>query len=286
MTTIPKIHPTERCSLAECPVWDALGQRLIYIDLADPHLVELDVRTGELRRTVLSLPPPLGGLYLRDSGKTAVVCADGVFGLDREYAVDARLYPPHASFSAAPPNDSTIHRGHVFVATADRKERLPTAGLFLLDRDNSFRRLLGGLTVGNGPAFAPDGRTMYLADSPRGVITAYDWRADCLSLENPRVFASVQPSDGLPDGLAVDASGGVWNARWGGGSVVRYAPNGTEKERIDLPARFATSCAFGGENLRTLFITTARGLGVSKDDLGGHLFSAELEVSGLPASLA
>jgi sugar lactone lactonase YvrE len=183
------------------------------------------------------------------------------------------------TFEVAPPNDLGVHpKGHILIATADSLEASPTGGVFALLRAE-MQRLAGGYTVGNGPAFSPDGRTVYAADSPKGVIYAYDWDEERLSMTNRRIFAAVPGSDGLPDGLTVDAEGGIWNARWGGARVVRYDPDGTESFTIELPARLVTSCAFGGESFRTLYITTAR-LNNGGGDLGGLLFRTHVGVAG------
>jgi xylono-1,5-lactonase len=284
----PLLRSSLRCRLGECPVWDAVGKRLLYLDLVEPHICELDVGRATERRRPLSLPPPLGGLVFRQTGEPSVFCRSGLFALDSaELTLGMRLAPPHDSFALAPPNDVAVHAdGSVFVATADLAEKDATAGLFVVSGDGAIRRLASELIVGNGPALAPDGRTLYLADSRRGLIHAYDWHAPTQVLSNRRVFASVSTAAGFPDGMTVDAEGGVWSARWGGASVVRYAVDGTESFKIELPARFVTSCVFGGDNLRTLFITTAQAENAGDSDLGGYLFSVDVGVGGLPAACA
>jgi sugar lactone lactonase YvrE len=282
------ICSTARSQLAECPVWDAANNRLLYLDLAKPALIEWNEATNVERRADLELPAPLGGLCLRSNGSSAVFCRRGLVAVGGTPPRPSHvLAAPDPTFQLAPPNDAGVHpAGHVLLATADGAETEPNAGVFLLSRGKRLRRLLSGLTVGNGPAFSRDGRTVYLADSPRRVILAFDWNAQRLTLENRRVFASIPSEGGLPDGLAVDAGGGVWNARWGGGAVVRYTDKGEESLRVELPVSRVTSCAFGGEHLRTLYITTAREENDGPHDLGGHLFRADVGVPGLPPALA
>jgi sugar lactone lactonase YvrE len=273
-----------RSHLAECPIWD--GRRLLYLDLTDPAIVELWPGAAEVRHA-LALPAPLGGLcLLRDEG-LAICCRDGVFRIDPEsLQLGGLLSAPDKSFQVAPPNDAAVHpSGYLFVATADAAEKAPTAGIFLLSRGRGFQRLLSGYTVGNGPTFSPDGRIAYIADSPKGMIHSYEWNARNCALENPKAFAPADQTPGLPDGLATDADGGIWSARWGGGVVVRYDPDGRESCRIQVPAKFVTSCALGGPDLRTLYITTARAE-EEGGDLGGHVFAVEVEWTGLPPSLA
>lgn len=183
----------------------------------------------------------------------------------------------------APPNDMGVHpTGRVLLVTADGRESDATGGVFAVN-GREIRRLASGYTVGNGPVFSPDGGTVYIADSSRGVIYAYDWEEEESSIHNQRTFATVPRAEGLPDGMAVDAEGCVWSARWGGSCVVRYGPDGRERVRIQVHARRVTSCTFGGRDLKTLFITTA----YSSDapgDLGGHLFAVDLDVPGFPST--
>jgi sugar lactone lactonase YvrE len=251
-------------------------------------LIEWDDASNTERRHRLTLPAPLGGLCLRANGLSAVLCRRGLVGLAGTPLRPAGvLAGPDASFEFAPPNDAGVHpSGCIVFATADRAEKDPVGGVFLISGEIPMRRLAGGYVVGNGPAFSHDGRTVYLADSPKGVIVAYDWDAERMALENRRVFASVPSSAGFPDGIAVDAEGGVWNARWGGGVVVRYTAEGKESLRVELPVPLVTSCAFGGENLRTLYITTAREERSPDRDLGGHLFRADVGVCGSPPARA
>jgi len=122
-----------------------------------------------------------------------------------------------------------------------------------------------------------------LADSPNGVIYAYRLQVDPLMIFDKRVFALVHKNEGYPDGLTVDAEGCVWNARWGGSAIVRYSTAGKVLDRISMPARYVTSCAFGDSDLGTLFITTASqsvtGSNPSCDE-GGQLFRLTVSVPG------
>lgn len=276
----------ERARLGESPLWDATRRRLLYLDLMDPAILVVEVGQDRGGRHELSLPAPLGGLVQYQGGSFAVCCRTGMFRVCPDsLSVGELLVPPHDSFGVAPPNDACVHpAGHVLIATADAAESSPTGGLFVV-REGEFQRIADDYVVGNGPAVSPDGRTLYVADSPRGIIYAYDWEGSTASVARRRAFASVPKSDGLPDGLRVDADGGVWSARWGGGSIVRYAPDGREDLRLRIPASLVTSSAFGGNDLRTLYITTARAEAEGEAGLGGCLFRADVEVPGVPQAL-
>jgi sugar lactone lactonase YvrE len=121
---------------------------------------------------------------------------------------------------------------------------------------------------------------MYYIDSLTYRVALFDYEPGTGAIGNRRTFASVGAGDVMPDGLAVDSEGSVWVALWGGSEIRRYAPDGHLTLSVDIPAANVTSCAFGGPDLRTLFITTAAGPGRS----GGALFTCQVEVAGLPAN--
>ena len=123
--------------------------------------------------------------------------------------------------------------------------------------DRGARVLASGVRIANSIAFSPDGRQMYFADTPEKRIRLYDYDLDSGVLSGERVFATVE-GPGFPDGSTVDADGCLWNAEWGGGRVVRYAPDGRVIRVLPLPASQVTCCAFGGAGLDRLFVTTAR----------------------------
>jgi L-arabinonolactonase len=146
------------------------------------------------------------------------------------------------------------------------------------------RVLASGVRIANSIAFSPDGRRMYFADTPEKRIRLYDYDLDSGVLSGERVFVTVE-GPGFPDGSTVDAEGCLWNAEWGGGRVVRYAPDGRVIRVLPLPASQVTCCAFGGARLDRLYVTTARtGLdpsALAAEPHAGALFAFDVGVSGL-----
>ena len=138
----------------------------------------------------------------------------------------------------------------------------------------------------NTLAFSPDGRTFYTSDSVEQEILAFDHDAATGSLSNRRVFASTISAGCYPDGSAVDAEGYIWNAQWAGSRIVRYTPEGAVDRVVAMPVSRPTSLAFGGANLKTLFITSARtGLSdaaMDRQPMAGCLFALDVDVPGLP----
>jgi L-arabinonolactonase len=143
----------------------------------------------------------------------------------------------------------------------------------------------GGVGISNAICWSPDHRTMYFADTLLGAIHAYDFDLELGAISNKRIFAKLD-RHGYPDGATVDADGYVWNARWDGGSLVRFAPDGSVDAVIAIPASRVTCCAFGGDDLDTLYVTTSR-LHLTEQELAtqpqaGGIFALKPGVKGLP----
>ena len=176
-------------------------------------------------------------------------------------------------------NDGACDRAGRFFAGTMARDETPGAGtLYRLDPDHEVTPLITGLGISNGIGWSPDERLMYYIDSPTHRVDVFDYDPATGAIDGRRRFAAVGAGGAVPDGLAVDANGGVWVAVHGGGAVLRHDPLGTVVQSIELPAAHVTSCAFGGRNLDRLYITTAAGPGTG----GGALFACEPGVTGLP----
>jgi sugar lactone lactonase YvrE len=166
--------------------------------------------------------------------------------------------------------------------------------LFRIDGDGTTTRFADGFICSNGPSFSPDGRIMYHSSSAERVINAYDIDFETGAASNPRLFAAIDPAHGAPDGSTVDAEGYLWSTHWGGACITRYAPDGRVDRVIEMPVKRVTSCAFGGKDMDTLFVTTAStelidgkwalmdDAGFAADPLPGAIFAIEVGIKGLP----
>ena len=162
----------------------------------------------------------------------------------------------------------------------------PNGCLYRYAPDGSLHVLLTGLTISNGLGWSPDESTFYLSDSPLKTIYAFDFDAKSGSISNRRVFVDLTAESFYPDGLTVDREGCVWSAMWDGWCVIRFDPSGKEIMRVTMPVVRPTSCTFGGEDMTTLYITTAS-VGLSEEEIqksfySGDLFSLQTRNSGLP----
>jgi L-arabinonolactonase len=170
----------------------------------------------------------------------------------------------------------------VFGTKHDVDEAEPIGGFYRLNQDLSLERLpLGDCAISNSIGFTPDGKTMFYCDSPTRQIRVCDYP----SFARDRVFVELTDMTGVPDGSIVDAEGGLWNAQWGGARVVRYARDGRETARIDVPTAQPSCTAFGGADFGSLFVTSAR-VGLDDDALrrdahAGGVFVAAPGVRGV-----
>jgi sugar lactone lactonase YvrE len=149
-------------------------------------------------------------------------------------------------------------RGRLWAGTLHRDRKHGQAALYRLEPGGELTLVLPERTISNGIGWSPDGNTMYYIDSTTWRLVAYDYDLDTGDLGEEIIFAVIDPEDGLPDGLTVDAEGGVWVCLFGGAKIRRYGPDGSLDKEIALPLTNPTCPAFGGADLRTMYITTAR----------------------------
>jgi sugar lactone lactonase YvrE len=165
--------------------------------------------------------------------------------------------------------------------------REPTGSLFRLDADRRCTRMLTGIAVPNSLAWSGEGDVMYFADTEARTIVAFEFDVDEGVPRNPRLFADLRSGEGRPDGSTVDSDGCLWNAEVVSGRIVRYAPDGRALSAWKLPVSRVTSLAFGGRDLRTLFVTTSRyrlnAVQLAAEPHAGALFAMRAPVAGLPA---
>jgi sugar lactone lactonase YvrE len=156
--------------------------------------------------------------------------------------------------------------------------------LYRLAPDGSVQRMAGGIRISNGMGWSPDFRRMYYIDSAASGVDVFDFDLEAGSISNRRRLISAPASEGLADGMAVDAQGYLWVAFFYGGAVRRFAPDGIFDSELSLPVTQVTSCCFGGNDLEDLYVTTG-GLPNDEGEVdahGGSLFRARPGVSGLP----
>ena len=179
-------------------------------------------------------------------------------------------------------------QGRLWAGTMSKTRAPGTAALYRLVPGGEIERVLDGTTISNGLAWSPSGESMYFVDSTTQRIDAFDFDARTGDVSDRRLHVAIEPDDGLPDGMTVDAEGGIWVCLFGGAAIRRYTPEGKLDTAIPLPTTNPTSPVFAGPDLRTLYITTARHRltpdQLAAEPLAGAVLTLEPGVQGLPGN--
>ena len=236
--------------LGEAPVWDSDRGELVWVDI-DRGLVHR--RSPGRADVTLDAGQPVGCAVPRAGGGLALALRDGFALLPRGGGPARVVAPVEGDRADTRMNDGACDpRGRFWAGTMSLRGDTRSAALYRLDPDLHVTRVLPGISVSNGIGWAPDGETLYHVDSPRRRIDVYDFDTASGTIAGRRAAIPVDARLGIPDGLTVDAEGGVWVALWGGSAVQRHSAEGAVDERIDLPVTNVTSCCFGDSDLGTL----------------------------------
>ncbi|HEY6406996.1 MAG TPA: SMP-30/gluconolactonase/LRE family protein [Ktedonobacteraceae bacterium] len=244
--------------LGEGPLWNAEEQTLYWVDIESNCFYRFYPQTGGYES--FDVDVMIGVLAIRAAGGLVLATRKGFAFWEAQQGVrfiaDPEALKPNTRF-----NDGAVDcMGRFWAGTMCYPEDActqPEGSLYRLDSDLSLHTMETGVGVSNGIGWSPDNRLMYFTDSPLHMIYLYDFDATTGAIENRRPFIHTPDEKGVPDGLAVDSEGFIWSVRWGGGKITRYDPDGKVAQEIRMPVQYPTSCAFGGEYLNELYITSA-----------------------------
>jgi D-xylonolactonase len=269
--------------LGEGPVWDGSRGALWFTDIKRRKIHLYDPAGGARRswdapeQVGFAFPADGGGLIAGlESGLHRFDPASGRFGLLAEVEPDRpgnRL------------NDGAVGPdGGLWFGTMDDRERSKSGAYYRFAGGVVVATGLAGIAITNGPCLSPDGALLYWVDTAGGTISVCDVAADG-ALGPPRPFARIDPKDGFPDGPTIDSEGCVWVGLYAGWEARRYSPEGELVGRVRFPVANITKIAFGGEDLRTAYATTARHLlkaeALERQAQAGDLFAFAVDVPGL-----
>src|ERR1700761_8741386 len=276
-----------QCATGESPVWIPERDMLIFVDIPAQRLYNYDPASGKL--DVLKVEEDIGCVAAARGGGYVAGLRSGIWLLDGSGAKQRMLAANPEDTATSRFNDGRVDpRGRYFSGTLDESKKAGNAGMYRCDSRGLFK-LRDGLMTANGLAFSPDGRTLYFSDTPRFVIYRFDYDPATGEAANRREFVRIEPTAtdrGRPDGAAVDAEGCYWSSLYEGSRVARFDPAGKLMSTHALPVRCVTMPAFGGADLKTLFVTTARDKNPPPGiDAGGQLYSLRVDVPGLPNPL-
>ncbi len=274
-----------RCGIAESPVWDAAGRRLLFCDILGKRVHELSVDDG--RQTSWDFAEEVGSFGLCASGRLVVALRHRVVLFDRRTTTLVDLAGPVDEPVTNRFNDGKVGPdGCFWIGSMD--ERVPrnkTGVLYRVTPEGKVERKAEGYAVSNGLAWSPDGQVMYHSDSTAGIIEAWDFDTRSGGIANHRILATLANEDGPPDGAAVDAEGNYWSAAPSAGCINRFSPTGTLLEKLSFPVPGATMPCFADGHL---YVTSLRA-GRSAETLERHptlggLFRTASPVRGAPVA--
>lgn len=275
-----------KAELAEGPLWDEREQVLYWVDIMGSKLHRYNPATGT--DEVFNVGQNVGTVVLDESGNILLAVKDGFARFDLETETLDIIANPESAIEGNRFNDGKVGPGGRFWAGTLAYTGTAHAGsLYCLDTDGTVSLKEKDVTISNGITWTEDQKTMYYVDSPPRVIYAYDYDKASGDISNGRVIIKVPEDMGVPDGIAIDTKGRLWVAHWGYAAVVCWDPiTGEVMDEIKVPASQTSACAFGGEDFKTLFITTANTgefIGSNADEpYAGGLFVAQMDVAGLP----
>jgi sugar lactone lactonase YvrE len=271
----------------EGPVWDVVREELLWVDIGDGVLHRGRPTADDAVEHLgsLTIDGPLGAVAPATGGGWVVAAGPGFARLAEDGTLDW-LARPDAGRPEVRMNDGACDPAGRFWAGTMAYDTSPGAGtLYRLGVDGACDAMVEATTISNGLGWSADAATMWFADSGPGTVDAFEFDAATGSIGSRRTVIRVDPAEGVPDGLCVDAEDHLWLAVWDGGEVRRHTPDGELVARVRVPATRPTSCCFGGPALETLYISTAS---VELTDeqreaqpLAGRLFRAGVGARGV-----
>jgi sugar lactone lactonase YvrE len=280
-----RIADSTEHSLGEGALWDQENQRLFYIDIIGKKLFEY--YPDSEKKITHEMPSMIGTVVVKNENEVLVALEDGIYTYNlHSKALDFLVCPPENDSTQRFNDGKCDPAGRFWVGTMSLVGGKETSHLFCLDQDGNMEVKLDGITTSNGIVWSSDKQYMYYIDTPTKKVLEFKYDNVSGQISNPRVAVQVADSLGSPDGMAIDEDNHLWVCMWGGSAVCCFDPaSGELIDRIMVPAKNVTSCAFSGEELNNLYITTAR-IGTSKEDLikypnAGSLFKINLKKAGI-----
>ena len=279
----PQIAVDHKSVIGECPIWHPFDKKLYWIDIPEGIIFRYDPETGNHEEFYSG--EVIGGFTIQEDGSLLLFLERGAVKILKDGETSTVIDEIYEELDTRFNDVIADPEGRVFCGTIPAKDN--KARLYRLDTDGSITKILDGIGISNGMGFTPDRKQMYFTDSPGGKIYLFDYDLETGKIKNQRMFVTVPESEGVPDGMTVDKEGCIWSARWDGGCLIRYKPDGKEDLRIQFPAKKISSVTFGGKDYRDIYVTTAGG--DKREEEGpyaGALFHLNLDIQGVPEFLS
>ena len=271
------------CELGEGPFWDSKRSRLHWVDIIGKKIISQNLDGSNIHALEVDGNP--GCVVLSDDGTMVAGVDNQISSLDGGGNL-LRILADTNEGSGLRFNDGKCDpSGRFWVGSMDRKEKNKLGSLYSWNSIEGLVNREQGVTVSNGMGWSPDNSLFYYIDSPTREVSVYDFDLSTGSINNKRRFISFSEEDGFPDGMTIDNEGRLWIAFWGGSKIMCVNPDSKAiEEVVSFPVSKITSCAFGGEKMDQLFITSAKVQVNEKDEpMAGKTFVVSLGVKGLPS---
>jgi sugar lactone lactonase YvrE len=272
--------------VGEGPTWDPETRSLMFVDVTPGRIHRFTPDTGRL--DIVEFGQPVGAAIPVDRERTVVAARDGIYLADPSAGHPILIADIESENPGNRMNDAKVDpAGRLWAGTMAFDFAEGAAALYRVS-GGSWERVLSDLTIANGLDWSPDGTLMYFIDSPTYRIDLFDFDATNGVPSDRRTFIEGEAADGMPDGMTVDADGGVWIAYFGAGEVRHFDPQGSHLDTVTVPASQVTSCCFGGDAMDTLYITSAAYELTEeqrrREPLAGAVFSCIPGVIGTPST--
>jgi sugar lactone lactonase YvrE len=272
--------------LGEGALWHPKEKKLYWVDIEGKALHVYDPDTKKDKQ--FPVGERIGTVVPVKGGGALVALQNGIHKLDTKSGKLNFLNNPLPDSNLRFNDGKCDPSGRFWVGSLALDSRRRGAALYRFDADKSVHQMLDSVSISNGIVWTSDRKTMYYNDTPTLTVQAFDYDDKTGAISNRRVAVRIPRGTGAPDGMTIDAEGKLWVALWGGNCVARFDPiTGELLQKITVPAPNVSSCAFGGKNLETLYITTARAWvrpdKLKEFPLSGGLFAVKPGVKGVPA---
>lgn len=285
MSDTAKLLIDSKCALGEGPIWHPGRNQVFFFDINNKTLfaASADGKTEQ----EWHFPEMVAAAAIIDDTALAIVTETELQRLDLATGKTERITDIEKDVPTNRSNDSRVHPSGAFWIGTLVKDEGPKDGAVYHYLRGKLTTIIPNAAIPNVTCFSPDGRTAYWADTPdQKILKCATDPNTGIPVGEWELFADVSDHRGFPDGAVVDSEGYIWNARWGGSCVIRYTPDGTIDRIVEVPVSQVTCPAFGGKDLKRLFITTAnKGMSpeqLAEEKVAGGLFYIDLDVAGLP----
>lgn len=268
------VFPEVTSTLGEGPVWHHAEQVFYWIDISGKMLHRLDLQTGE--DVAFDMGSMIGAVVPVENGGVVVAMETGIYSFNAPYQFQKLVdYPSDVAPNTRFNDGKCDPSGRLWIGTMDKNAKPYQGKLYRMDHGNLVA-VLDRISISNGLGWSPDQQTMYYIDTFEQAVYAFDFDSSHGGISNKRIFITIPESMGSPDGMTVDSTGKLWIALWGGSGVACFDPQ-TRKllGKIEVPALNVTSCEFGGPDLKTLLITTAKE-GLNEEQLQKYPLSGQV----------